>query len=301
MTVLALSILLFSAFLHAFWNFLSKRRNPPAAFFLMASLAAAGLCLPLVGLYWRGVVRIPPLAWALIAVTGAVQALYYIFLAAAYRTGDLSHAYPLARALPVVLVALISVLLGRGGQIQPLAYAGFFLVTLGCVVLPLPGFSGLRWRDYRHAWVLFALLAAGCITTYTLIDDQSLRILRGLDASPLSNLEWSLLYVELETISLSLFLLIFLLAWKPERRILLTSTGREWLQAGMLGLLITLTYGMVLLSMAHVTNVSYVSAFRQISIPIGAALGIFWRKETASAPKLTGIALVVLGLMLAVL
>jgi drug/metabolite transporter (DMT)-like permease len=55
------------------------------------------------------------------------------------------------------------------------------------------------------------------------------------------------------------------------------------------------------LAMAYVSNVSYVSAFRQLSIPIGAALGILVRKEAASPPKLAGIALVVLGLTLTAL
>ncbi len=299
MTILAFALVTASAFTHALWNFISKRKNPQAAFFLMASIASAVILSPLLIVYREGLTAIPPVVWGLIAATGAVQSFYYIFLAAAYRTGDLSHAYPLARSLPVVFIALVSVLLGRGDQIRPLAYVGFAAVTIGCILLPMPKFSDLRLSHYRHKWVLFALMAAVCITGYTLLDDQSLRMLRSLPATPLSNLGWALLFGELEGISISFFFTIFLLCWPPERRALMQARGPEWRTAVLMGTIIMGTYGLVLLAMAYVSNVSYVFAFRQLSIPIGAALGMLVRKESASPPKLAGIALVVIGLILA--
>lgn len=299
MTPLAFVLVTASAFTHAFWNFLSKRQNPQAAFFLMATVASAVILSPLLFIFQEGLTAIPPAVWGLIAATGAVQAVYYIFLAAAYRSGDLSHAYPLARSLPVVFVALVSVALGRGGQIAPLAYPGFVLVTAGCILLPLPKFSDLRLRHYRHRWVAFALLAAVCITGYTLLDDQSLRMLRSLPETSLTPLGWALLFGELEAISIALFMTVILLGWGPERRALLQARGPEWRTAAGMGVIILATYGLVLTAMAYVSNVSYISAFRQLSIPIGAALGIVVRKEAATPPKLAGIALVVAGLALA--
>jgi drug/metabolite transporter (DMT)-like permease len=301
MTLLAFILVAISAFTHAFWNFISKGKNPQAAFFLMASIASAVILSPMLFIFRAGLAAIPPIVWGLIAATGAVQAIYYIFLAAAYRTGDLSHSYPLARSLPVVFVALVSVALGRGDQIQPLAYAGFAAVTAGCILLPMPKFSDFHLSHYRHKWVLFALLAAICITGYTLLDDQSLRMLRSLPETPLSNFGWALLFGELEAISISLFFTVFLLSWAPERRVLMQARGPEWKTAALMGVIITATYGLVLLSMAYVSNVSYVFAFRQLSIPIGAALGMLVRKEVATPPKLAGIALVVVGLVLAAL
>jgi drug/metabolite transporter (DMT)-like permease len=299
MTLLAFALVTVSAFTHAFWNFLSKRQNPPAAFFLMATVASAVILSPILIIFRAGLAAIPPTVWGLIAITGAVQAVYYIFLAAAYRTGDLSHAYPLARSLPVVFVALVSLGLGRGDQIQPLAYIGFAAVTAGCILLPMPQFNDFHLSHYRHKWVLFALLAAVCITGYTLLDDQALRTLRSLPETPLSNFGWALLFGELEAISIALFLTVLLLSWAPERRVLMQARIPEWKTAALMGVIITATYGLVLLAMAYVSNVSYVFAFRQLSIPIGAALGMLVRKEAASPPKLAGIALVVMGLALA--
>ena len=64
------------------------------------------------------------------------------------------------------------------------------------------------------------------------------------------------------------------------------------------GVVIMATYGLVLASMAYVTNVSYVAAFRQLSIPIGAILGITLLHEPRYLPKLIGIGIVCIGLIL---
>ena len=57
-------------------------------------------------------------------------------------------------------------------------------------------------------------------------------------------------------------------------------------------------YVLVLLAMKFVTNVSFVQAFRQMSLPIGILAGIFILKESSSAPKITGILLVIAGLIM---
>ena len=59
-----------------------------------------------------------------------------------------------------------------------------------------------------------------------------------------------------------------------------------------------LTYGLVLISMGYVTDVSYVVAFRQLSIPIGLLFGIFFLREMAWAPKITAVSLLFAGVVL---
>ena len=64
------------------------------------------------------------------------------------------------------------------------------------------------------------------------------------------------------------------------------------------GVVIMATYGLFLASMAYASNVSYVAAFRQLSIPIGAFLGLTLLGEPRYRPKLIGIGVVTLGLLL---
>ena len=50
--------------------------------------------------------------------------------------------------------------------------------------------------------------------------------------------------------------------------------------------------------MGFVTNVSYVVAFRQISIPLGALVGVFALKEPRYRPKFAGVLIMFAGLIL---
>ena len=69
--------------------------------------------------------------------------------------------------------------------------------------------------------------------------------------------------------------------------------------AAITGIGIFLTYTIVLVSMNYVSNVSYVAALRQLSIPIGALMGIVLLKEPPFLPKLIGIGTIFIGLVLA--
>ena len=63
-----------------------------------------------------------------------------------------------------------------------------------------------------------------------------------------------------------------------------------------MGLTIYTTYTLALISLAYVNNVSYVVAFRQISIPLAAILGIILLKESYYRPKIIGIVILMIGL-----
>ena len=106
MTSTAIILLLVSAATHAAWNLLSKREHPSAAFFLVANTAGCLLLAPIALVNWRAVRQFPPEVWAILPATGLCQAVYYYGLAGAYRHGEISIAYPLARSVPVVLVTL---------------------------------------------------------------------------------------------------------------------------------------------------------------------------------------------------
>jgi len=57
-------------------------------------------------------------------------------------------------------------------------------------------------------------------------------------------------------------------------------------------------YWLVLLAMVHVTNFSFVQVFRQMSLPVGLLMGIIFLHEKCHLPKLLGVSLIVLGLII---
>jgi drug/metabolite transporter (DMT)-like permease len=286
--------------MHALWNLVSKRRDSSLAFFFIAAASAALAASPLLVIHRSLLPLVPASAWGLIVATGIAQAVYFSGLAGAYRHGDMSLAYPLARALPVLAVAAISIVIGKGAQIGGIGLLGMVLITLGCIILPLPRFRGLRLGDYTSTVYLMAVVAAMGTTAYTLIDDATLRQLRAVDELPLSTTNITLLFIALQALSTTIMLGLVSLARPSERRRLAALAGdRRRLALGMLtGVFIMATYGLVLAAMAYVRNVSYVAAFRQLSIPIGAVLGLTLQHEPRYRPKLLGIAVISVGLVL---
>ncbi len=72
----------------------------------------------------------------------------------------------------------------------------------------------------------------------------------------------------------------------------------HWGRAALTGAGIFGAYVLVLLAMSLVSNVSYVVAFRQLSIPLGAVLGVLVLKEPRYPTKFVGVAIMFVGLVL---
>ncbi len=298
MSPIAAALISLSTFAHAFWNLLGKRRNPSVAFFLVASLAAGVCLLPVMIIYHQALVLIPLALWGWLLATGFCQGVYFIGLAGAYRHGDMSVAYPLARALPALLVLAVTAMLGLGQPVSRLGYVGIFGVVLGCLLVPAAGFRSLRPSNYLNLCCALACLAACGTTGYTIIDSEALRRLRSLPGSGMDNLALTVLFMALETSTTTLALAAYVLLSKTERAAFASIRRTAWRYAAVTGLIITATYGLVLVAMAFVSNVSYLAAFRELSIPIGALLGVTIQKEPTPAPKIMGIGLVLAGLLM---
>ena len=104
-------------------------------------------------------------AWPYILGSVAIHIVYYLALAQAYRSGDLSQVYPIARGSAPLLWAMGTTLwLGEG--LGSSALAGVILLALGILLLAARGGRRLARFDARS--VGFALATALTITAYTL-------------------------------------------------------------------------------------------------------------------------------------
>jgi len=298
MTVTAATLLVLSAITHSGWNLISKRSHPSTAYILVANTIGALLVAPVLVLYGRALPMIPATVWWLLGVTTFCQAIYYAALAGAYRNGDLSLAYPLARSLPVVLVALATQILGLGERLGAQAFAGIALVAVGALILPMEHFKDFRLRNYLTTSALLAGIAALGTSGYSIIDSEALRLMRAAPGSPLSPVETSLLYLFLEGILSSVWLCPVVLGWRRERVSLARVMEEGLCSAVLTGAGIYVTYGLVLVAMAFVTNVSYVVVLRQLSIPLGALLGILVLREPCKGPRVVGACVMFFGVTL---
>jgi drug/metabolite transporter (DMT)-like permease len=214
------------------------------------------------------------------------------------RHGDMSVAYPLARSLPVILIAILTGFFGLGKPLSTIGIIGILAVVIGCLLLPLQSLRQVRLSSYLTLCCVLAVVAAVGTTGYTLVDNQAIFDLRSSAGIPLSNVQISFFYLALLSVFTAILMGGYILLSSPER----LEIKKVWKSgkgiALLTGVLIMGTYGLVLTALAYTTNVSYIAAFRQLSIPLGAILGILVLKEPAYPPKLASIGVIFAGLVL---
>ncbi len=168
-----------AAVLHVAWNVLLKTAGDPLRAAGIGMLAGAAIIVPasMVGWWMTGQPAIPAEAIALGAVSGVLEAIYFSLLAAAYRRGDLSVVYPVARGT----APLLSVAVGIGilGERLGLAgIAGVVALLAGLLILQRPGRFLRRGPggEGLDPAVGFALATGVMITTYSAVDRVGARL-----------------------------------------------------------------------------------------------------------------------------
>ena len=187
MDPLIVGLVAVSAVLHVAWNVRLKTAGDPLRAATVGMLAASVVIVPIGAAAWwvTGAVDLPVAGVALAITSGTVEAAYFVLLSAAYRRGDLSVVYPIARGMaPLLAVAVGVVVLG-----ERLGFAG----SLGVVAL-VAGFLVLQrpWRALRGHRGLdpaigFALATGVTIATYTALDRVGTRL---IDPLPYAAILW---------------------------------------------------------------------------------------------------------------
>jgi drug/metabolite transporter (DMT)-like permease len=278
MPLAALGMLLGAATMHAGWNLLVKRAEQRLIFLWWAMLVAPTACLPLVAFLGP----LPARAWPYIAGSAIAEALYLFALTQAYRIGDFTVVYPIARGAAPALLALWA-LLFLGQRPSWGGLAGLLLILAGLVLVGSRAWWGERAHLMRHRRAIFAaLLVALCISIYSIIDGAAVRftpvlpytivVLNGaaLLAAPAIFLRYGRRKVLQE--------------WRVNRRAICLVGG-----------LSLVTYLLVLSAYA-IAPVGYAGAIRETSIAIAALLGWRWLGEPFGAGQAVGIVAILAGI-----
>ncbi|WP_338166746.1 EamA family transporter [Vibrio sp. 10N] len=297
MTLYAALLVIFSALLHAGWNILGKSNSGSGySFTLGASLSQCLLLAPfIIWCFWQiGFSNVSPYFWGLLALSAVGQVIYLVGLLRAYQHGDIGVIYPIARALPVLMVGVGAWFFGQSLHIS--AWAGFAILTLGCLLVPVRAFRQLTVSAYANLGVLWAFVAAVGTTIYSIIDKEGINWLMS-ETSSLSPLHIAILYLGLQTAGIALLILVWLLLTKQVGELSLAWKYKR--QSATAGVMMGLTYGIVLFAMTMVENVSYVVALRQVSIIFGVFMGMWFLKEPWLNTRILGVILVSAGLVIA--
>ena len=272
MALSAFALALGAAILHAGWNaYLARSADVFATLVVVLALSVL-LAAPVAVATWD--VEAEAVPW--IALSAALEAVYFVFLGAAYRRSDLSLVYPVARgAAPVLVLAGAA---AAGSVLAVPQAAGVMLVGLGIFLVRGPSGSA----DPRG--VALALAIAGLIAGYTLTDAEGIE-----HATPVAYLVLVLAPVAVGGIG-----------WQ------LAARGRSSLRAAatpgavVASVAAFSAYALVLAALSRAPAPA-VAAVRETSILFAVALGAYVLGEPVGRMRTAGAVLVVAGTALVAL
>jgi drug/metabolite transporter (DMT)-like permease len=280
MSLVAITLVLLAAILHAGWNALAKRRPDVLAFYWSLTVTALVLYASPFAIFAR---RHPPSlnGIPLLVASSLAEVAYGVFLARAYARTDLSLAYPLARGTGVLLVPLAALPI-FGEHPTAIAWLGIALIVLGVIWLHLPV---IRCRVGRQGFAgaisLPALLTGVAIATYSLIDSAGVRRIHPF------------VYLYLTYLLIAIWLAPYVLT---RRHAALTEELRRRWPAAAGGVAVFGTYCIVLAAF-RLASVSYVVPMREVSIVFGALLGVYLLGEPFGRTRIVACAVVAAGVI----
>ena len=282
MESLAITLILISATSHAAWNYLAKGSRDKDSFMLLINLTSQVTLLPVFILILKDW-TLPVGALPFLIASAIAETVYFLALSRAYDAGDLSVVYPVARSAPLFVAVAGALFLGEPLTLTGivgilLVLAGVYIINLKSLHLtnllePLHGFSGPAFG--------FALIAAIGTTAYSLSDKVAVT-----RVDPILYAFWLEIAI---TIALAPIVI-----QKRGLGTLATEWGCAWKKITLSGVLMRGGYLMVLIAMT-LAPVGYLLALRQISVVIGALLGVALLREGYGAPRLLGSAIIFIG------
>ncbi len=266
-------VVLLAAFCHALWNTIAKAG--PRKFFNSVMIAGGSAVISLAALPF--LTQPEAASWPYLAASVSLQIVYYSLVAAAYGAGDMSQAYPLMRGTAPLIVAIASGPL-IGEALEPARWAGVGLICLGVLAIAL---NARRRAAPNTAGTVYALVNAGVIAGYTLVDGVGVR----LSGAPAAYTMWNCVATA------ALFLGYVGLSQRAE---FLAYVRPRWHLALVGGAGTLASYGLSLWAMTQ-APVAVVAALRETSILFGAALSFLILKERIGWPRLAASGVILAG------
>ena len=284
MTGVAVLLVALSAFAHASWNMLAKRSSQPEVFNWLMAASSAVLTLP-VAIALLIIDPPPSIGWAFIGGTIGLHIVYFFALGRAYKHGDLSIVYPVARGLGLMLIPVFGVTI-LSEEVSPTAAVGIAVIFAGVVAVGLstgesPGLRVSPRAVLKDRGVQFALLTGVVIGLYSTLDK------RGVDhVTPV-------LYMFFLTAGGSSGMLA-LIARQYSRRQFVDEFRSHW-KAAITGGGFQFGAYVLVLSAFRLSPVSYVGPFRELAVAVGVLMGALVLKERVTLGRAAGAASVTAG------
>lgn len=281
----SLALVAAAALIHATWNLLAKRAASagPAFVFAYTLVACVAYAPWVLWLLAHGAIAPSWPVVAAILASGFIHLGYALALQRGYQVADFSVVYPVARGSAPMLSTVGAVLV-LGETLTGLRVLGLLGVVAGILLISTGGSLAAFRRAGSQAGLGWGTATGGLIAGYTVVDAFAVK---ALGVAPVA-LDWFSNLVRFA-------LLAPVVARSPTRARELMR-GKWGLAVGV-GLLSPLSYILVLSALGLGAPLSVVAPMREMSMMVGALMGMAILGERVGLVRLAGCAVLIGGVV----
>ena len=272
---LFLAIIL-AAFLHAVWNAMVK--NEDNKYLAVTAIVLGHVPVSVLIILLTPIPSVESIPF--IILSALLHIGYEWYLLSAYRFGDLTKVYPIARGTAPILITIVS-LIFLGIALSNFEILGIIIISLGILSLSLQGAKGIKNRSA----VIYALVTGFFIMGYSITDGYGARV----SNSFLSYMGWSFI------LNATIFPIILKINNKSE---IITKTFKEGKKIFFIGgTLSYIVYGIVIWGFTQ-APIALITALRETSIIFALLIGTFFLKEKFTLLKVIATFVIFFGVAL---
>ena len=267
---------IFAAVLHAVWNAMLK--NEKDKYLGASALVFGQVPASIIIIFFIPAPTVESIPY--IFLSGILHTGYLWFLLSAYRFGDYTKVYPIARGSAPIFVSIVS-LIFFAVVLSNFELLGIVVICLGILSLSFQNSTGFA----NHKTIIYALITGSFIMGYSITDGYGARI----SASILSYMGWSFI--------LNAFLFSILLNFMKQSGIIarVAKDGKFIFFVG--GTISYLAYAIVVWGFTQ-APIPIVTALREISIVFALLIGTLFLKEKFTYLKTTAVLTIFFGVVL---
>jgi len=265
-----------AAFLHAVWNAMVK--NEDNKYLAVTAIVLGHVPASILIILLTPAPSVESIPF--IILSALLHIGYEWYLLSAYRFGDLTKVYPIARGTAPILITIVS-LIFLGVALSNFEILGIIIISLGILSLSLQGAKGIKNRSA----VIYALVTGFFIMGYSITDGYGARV----SNSFLSYMGWSFI------LNATIFPIILKINNKSEIITKIFKEGKKIFFIG--GTLSYIVYGIVIWGFTQ-APIALITALRETSIIFALLIGTFFLKEKFTLLKVIATFIIFFGVAL---
>lgn len=269
-------LVIFAAVLHAIWNGMVKKFEDKIT--SVSAIVFGHVPIAIVAMFFVPLPTIESVPY--IILSAIIHQGYQYNLISAYKIGDFTKVYPVARGTGPILATIISITF-LGLLITKFQILSIFLVCFGIIILGLFSESAIK----NNKVIIYSLSTGFFIGLYSLADGYGARI----SLSPLSFIGWSFI--------LNAMIFPFVLKYMGYSNIFSRVMKEAKLIFWLGGSLSYIVYGIVVWAFTK-APIPLVGALRESSIIFSIFIGFFFLKENINFIKVLSILVIFTGIIL---